>query len=146
MAGQIEEEKAFCEERGLSPREEATEFLLDILSDGPRMQREIVEIADQDGIALKTLKRAKKDEGIVSTKLANGWQWSLKNWVTGADADGDQEGQGGQEGHNSIYRKTGPLGPLADGDPTESRQNQTICQEGQGGHIPDGNTPMDDEV
>ncbi|MHB8115583.1 MAG: AAA family ATPase [Acidithiobacillus ferrivorans] len=146
LAGQIEEEKTSGDEKGLSPREEATEFLLDILSDGPRMQREIVELADQEGIALKTLKRAKKDEGIVSTKLANGWQWSLKNWVTGADADGDQESQGGQEGHNSTYRKTGPLGPLADGDPTESQQNQAICQEGQGGHIPCGNTLMDGEV
>ena len=120
------------EESGPSPREEATEFLRDILADGPRMQREIRELADQDGISINTLKRAKKDLGIMSTKLADGWQWRLKNWIDGT--------QGTQETHISIYRKTGALESLDDGDHTESPQNQVISQEGQQCqpcHIPD---------
>lgn len=54
--------------------------------------------------------------------------------------------KGAKKATISIYRKIGPLGPLADGDPMESRQNRAICQEGQGGHIPCGNTLMDGEV
>ena len=129
------------EESGPSPREEATEFLRDILADGPRMQREIRELADQDGISINTLKRAKKDLGIMSTKLADGWQWRLKNWI-----DGTQGTQGTQETHISIYRKTGPLGSLDDGEPKESQQNQALRQECQGDHILDDDTPMDGEV
>lgn len=45
-----------------------------------------------------------------------------------------------------IYKKTGNVGTLDDGDPTESPQNQVIAQEGQPCHIPDDDTPMDGEV
>ncbi len=138
LAGQIEDDKKAGEESGPSPREEATDFLLDFLADGPRMQREIRELADQDGISVNTLKRAKKDLGIISTKLADGWQWRLKNWIDGT--------QGTQETHISIYRKTGPLGSLDDGEPTESQQNQALRQECQGDHIPEDDTPMDGEI
>ncbi len=138
LAGQIEDDKKPGEESGPSPREEATEFLLDILADGPRMQREIRELADQDGISVNTLKRAKKGLGIMSTKLADGWQWCLKNWIDGT--------QGTQETHISIYRKTGPLGSLDDGDHTESPQNQALRQECQGDQLPDDDTPTDGEV
>ncbi|MHB8249070.1 MAG: hypothetical protein ACYDCX_09350 [Acidithiobacillus sp.] len=124
LAGQIEEEKP-AQEKGPSPREEATDFLLDFLADGPRMQREIAELADQEGIALKTLKRAKKDHGVLSEKVADGWQWRLP------------ENQGGQKAHNSIYRKTGPLGPLDDDDPAETQQNRAFPESGQEGHFDD---------
>ena len=137
LAGQIEDDQKSREESGPSPREEATDFLLNFLADGPRMFGEIKEAADQDGIAPATLKRAKKGLGVLSTKLAGGWQWRLKNWMP----DDAQESQGDQGDHISIYRKTGPLDPLDYDDPTESQQNQAFRQECQGDHIPD-----DDEL
>ena len=142
LAGQIEEEKQ-AEDRGPSPREEATDFLLDVLADGPRMFMEIKEAADQDGIAPATLKRAKKGLGILSTKLANGWQWSLKNWMP---PDGGQECQGDQEYQKPKGTKTDPLDPLACSEPAESLQNQPLRQDCQGDHIPDDDTLMDGEL
>ena len=149
LAGQIEDDKKPGEESGPSPREEATGFLLEILADGPRMQREIRELADQDGIAWRTLMRAKKDEGVVSTKLAEGWQWHLKNWIPSADTDDDQESQGCQESHISIYRKTGIVGTLESPQPQESPEMLAFVQEVQQCqpcHTQDDDTPMDGEV
>lgn len=142
LAGQIEDDKKPGEESGPSPREEATEFLLDILADGPRMFGEIKEAADQDGIAPATLKRAKKGLGVLSTKLANGWQWRLKNWMP----DDAQESQGDQGYQLSKGTKTDPLDPLGHSEPTESQQNRALRQECQGDHILDDDTPMDGEV
>ncbi|MHB8236275.1 MAG: AAA family ATPase [Acidithiobacillus ferrivorans] len=148
LAGQIEDDKTPGEEKGPSPREEATDFLLEILADGPRMQREIKELADQDGIAWRTLMRAKKGEGVVSTKLAEGWQWHLKNWTPGADADGDQESQGCQESHISKGLETGIVGTLESAEATETPEMLAFKQEGQGDqqcHIPD-DALLDGEV
>ena len=72
------------DDKGPSPREEATGFLLGILADGPRMQRDIEELAAQEGISKATMRRAKVDLGVTSQKMAHGWQWTLKNWVQGA--------------------------------------------------------------
>ncbi|MHB1322382.1 MAG: hypothetical protein ACYCY0_12585, partial [Acidithiobacillus ferrivorans] len=140
LAGQIEDEKASGEEKGLSPREEATDFLLDFLADGPKLEKEIRECAGQECIAKRTLDRAKKEMGVVSVRIGKAWGWHLKNWIPGTRADGDQEG------HIPIYKKTGNVGTLDDGDPTESPQNQIIAQESQPCHIPDDDTPMDGEV
>jgi putative DNA primase/helicase len=148
LAGQIEDDKKPGEESGPSPREEATEFLLDILADGPRMQREIKELADQDGIAWRTLMRAKKGEGVVSTKLAGGWRWHLKNWTPGADTDGDQESQGCQESHISKGLETGIVGTLESAEATETPEMLAFEQEGQGDqqcHIPN-DALLDGEV
>ncbi|MHB8247985.1 MAG: AAA family ATPase [Acidithiobacillus sp.] len=140
LAGQIEDDKKPGEESGPSPREEATDFLLDILAGGPKLEKEIRECAGQECIAKRTLDRAKKEMGVVSVRIGKAWGWHLKNWIPGTRADDDQEGQGCQERHISIYRKTGNVGTLDDGDHTESPQNQVISQEGQQCqpcHIPD---------
>lgn len=128
LADQIEGEGSGSYGRG-APREEAKEFLLRTLDDGPRMQREIMALADQEGIASKTLKRAKKELGVISTQLSNGWQWSLKNWT-----------QGGSEGHRAPIpcgTKTCPPGPLGIHHPTETQQNQVVSQDDPEGHVAD---------
>ncbi|MCL5979780.1 MAG: AAA family ATPase [Gammaproteobacteria bacterium] len=125
LAGQIEEER-WEQERGPSPREEATEFLLGVLADGPKLQKEIAELADQEGITPITLKRAKKGLGIPSTKAADGWLWSLPRV------------QRDQEGHISVYRKTDSLDPLDDPHTAETQENRAFRQEGQGDHFDDG--------
>lgn len=67
-----------------SVREEAAEFLLEALADGPRPQPEVTKEARALGISEKTLRRAKGDLGVVSTpryepgrRGAAGHDWKL---------------------------------------------------------------------
>jgi hypothetical protein len=65
------------EEKGA--RQEAEDFLRDILSEGPRPQKQIGEEAMQAGIADRTLRRAKKRLKLVARKrgMAGGWEWGF---------------------------------------------------------------------
>jgi len=149
LAGQIEDDKKPGEESGPSPREEATDFLLDILAEGPKLEKEIRECAGQECIAKRTLDRAKKEMGVVSVRIGKAWGWHLKNWISGTRADDGQEGQGCQERHISIYRKTGNVGTLESAEATETPEILAFEQEGQQCqpcHIPEDDTPMDGEV
>ncbi len=58
-------------------REEARRFLLDLLKDGPAMAAEAERECLEAGFSVRTLKRAKKDLGIVSEKTAEGWCWAV---------------------------------------------------------------------
>lgn len=57
----------------------ASEFLLTVLADGAKPSVEIADLAEQEHIALPTLRRAKKKEGIIAYKTAEGWYWRLPN-------------------------------------------------------------------
>lgn len=78
-------------------REEAVALLRGILADGPRRSRDVYQDAQHAGIAERTLKRAKKDAGVIAQKEGmNGpWWWRLPT------SEGGQE-----EGHMS---ESGPL-------------------------------------
>jgi hypothetical protein len=97
------------------------------------MQRDIKELAGQEDIAWRTLMRAKKAEGVISVKLADGWQWRLKNWMP----ESDQESQGCQECQIPKGMKTGIVGTLESAESTETPQMLAIEQESQECHIPD---------
>jgi hypothetical protein len=62
-------------------RHEAREFLLERLEAGPVKSDDLIEEAKQDGIAKRTLDRAKKELGIKSrktpTKFDGEWFWEL---------------------------------------------------------------------
>jgi putative DNA primase/helicase len=62
-------------------RHEAEEFLRERLADGPVKQREIVDEAEANCIAKRTLERAKKQLNVVSRKNSKEtdgeWMWSL---------------------------------------------------------------------
>jgi len=60
-------------------KREAKEFLLERLKAGPVKADEIFEEAKQEDIAVKTLKRAKKDLGVISRKngFDGAWMWEL---------------------------------------------------------------------
>lgn len=60
-------------------KEEARDFLRDILADGPVPQAEVTEKADEQGIATRTLKRAKEALDVESEKqgLDGPWLWRL---------------------------------------------------------------------
>jgi hypothetical protein len=82
-------------------RDDAADFLRAMLADGPRLAKEVQAEARAAGITKRTLERAKKLLGVISSKagLAAGWQWSLPS---------DPEcGQGGQHAHT---QKGGRLG------------------------------------
>jgi putative DNA primase/helicase len=64
---------------GRAARREAEEFLKVELADGPKLASAVTEAADDLGISERTLKRARKDLGVISEKpgYKAGWQWSL---------------------------------------------------------------------
>jgi hypothetical protein len=60
-----------------TPRKEAKEWLRAALADGSVPSSAIYEKAKTDGIAKKTLERAKKELGVESTQSGRAWTWSL---------------------------------------------------------------------
>lgn len=60
--------------------DEARELLLTVLTDGPVLQQEVMRFAREAGISERTLRRAKKKEGIESRRQGYGkepWYWQL---------------------------------------------------------------------
>ncbi len=82
-----------------SAREEAMEFLRDTLAAGPVRSEEVEKAARAGKISESTLKRAKKDLGVVAKKEGGNGPWSW--WLP--------EGKGTKEDQAS---KSGPLEPL----------------------------------
>jgi hypothetical protein len=64
-------------EEGESPRDEARQWIMAQLKDGPVPAAEIKARAGRDGIAKNTLERAKKELRVVSTQTADGWSWAM---------------------------------------------------------------------
>lgn len=60
-------------------RDEAEAFLLNALADGPLSANEVKKLAREEGIAERTLFRAKKKAGIVAKQRGHhaGWVWAL---------------------------------------------------------------------
>src|SRR5262249_47635844 len=62
-------------------KQEARDFLLDRLEAGPANAEDVIAEAEQNGIAKRTLYRAKRDLGIKSRKgrgkTDDGWTWEL---------------------------------------------------------------------
>lgn len=65
--------------RNASPRDKATEFLRDLLADGPHRAAEIQGFAQDDGISERTLKRAKSDLNVQAYQEGGKWWWRLPN-------------------------------------------------------------------
>jgi hypothetical protein len=78
---EITANEAMAAAGGHTARREAKEFLLERLEGGPVKADDIIEEAKQEGIAEKTLRRAKKELGIKSRKTPAGfdgtWTWEL---------------------------------------------------------------------
>ena len=71
------------------------------LAHGPVAAVEIMQMAEEQGISVKTLNRAKSALGVISIKRHNRWYWELPVEVecTKVAQDG-QDGQDGQQGHH----------------------------------------------
>jgi hypothetical protein len=59
-----------------SPRADAIQFLRDELK-APRPSKEMEELAEREGIALRTLKRAMKEIGVISKKEGFQGPWFM---------------------------------------------------------------------
>lgn len=96
---------------------EAKAFLLKVLAGGPIPARQIFAEARDAGHAERTLKRAKADLGIESTKgeMSGKWAWSLPT-------------KGAKGGQDCRTQNVGTLGPLR----KQVGQTDEECQEGQG--------------
>lgn len=77
----VEAMQAASNNRAPTARDEAKKFLTDILASGPVAKTEIEETAEANGIAERTLFRAKAELGIIAKKEPNsfngGWFWCL---------------------------------------------------------------------
>ncbi len=56
---------------------EAVEFLSEILADGALSTAEVIELAEESGIAKRTLERARKEMGVKSSKVDGVWTMEL---------------------------------------------------------------------
>lgn len=70
---------AVVDQEDRSTRDEAREFLTDLLTFGPVPARRVKDAARDAGISESTLKRAKSDLGVKAAKqgMEGGWSWSL---------------------------------------------------------------------
>jgi putative DNA primase/helicase len=75
------------EHRGPQPtiRDSVAEWLVNLLSDGPRPVKEIRQQASVAGLSWATVRRAQESLGIVPQKMSweEGWVWELPNEVVG---------------------------------------------------------------
>jgi putative DNA primase/helicase len=71
----------------LADRLDARELLRVVLADGPVASKQIIADAREAGIGERTLRKAKADLGVKSTKagLGGGWTWSLPEVCTEGD-------------------------------------------------------------
>lgn len=109
-------------------RDEACDWLLATLVDGPVAAKEVLRKARDEGIAERTLRRASKTLNVLveqhrGDKSITGWTWSLPTYTNGnlgnvgsvgnLGLDG-QGGQDGQHGHTQTRRTDPELQSLAD--------------------------------
>jgi putative DNA primase/helicase len=84
----IEAMQAATQAKSNTARDDAKQFLVDILAKGPISSNEIEEAAKADGISRPTLFRAKKDLKIEAKKdgVRGGWAWHLPTSQHWSDA------------------------------------------------------------
>jgi 5S rRNA maturation endonuclease (ribonuclease M5) len=117
--------------------DEAKGFLRDVLKDGPRRSTEVYELMESEGIAKKTLKRAKKELGIESERLDpedRCWYFVPPDTWTSCSNQGGHTDQGGQTAESAGPLDSvapNPLPTLQNGDSAPTSR-ETSGQGGQG--------------
>jgi hypothetical protein len=70
-----------------APKVKAMKFLSGLLADGPHAAAEVYGLSADDGIAVRTLKRAKVDLGVESYQEGRSWYWKLPEDDEADDAE-----------------------------------------------------------
>jgi hypothetical protein len=78
-AEQITSAPATADERG--DRDDARTFVREFLADGPQPSEDMLRAAEANGVSRRTLFRARKDEGVVSTREADPKSGRMTRWV-----------------------------------------------------------------
>jgi putative DNA primase/helicase len=89
-------------EASRSAKDEATDFLADLLDAGPVSAKDVQSAAREAGIGVKSLRTAKDALGIKPEKsgMKGGWVWSLRRCPNNAEDVPSREGtSSGSEGH-----------------------------------------------
>jgi putative DNA primase/helicase len=83
----LEAMKAATDNRAPAARDDAKKFLADLLKDGPIETNEIKKAAEGNGIAWRTIERAKSDLNVTAKTDGVGkpWTWRLPDRPTGRD-------------------------------------------------------------
>lgn len=86
------------EDDARTERDEASEWLQDVLAEGPLNAADVKVLAQRNGLAWRTVCRAKKALGVQSKKgaMRGGWTWQLP-----------EDCQGGHEDAEGCHSKTG---------------------------------------
>ena len=91
---------------------EAQSFIRTILQNGAVPSADILAMAQERGIAEKTLQRAKSELGVYSRKIDGMWCWELP--IEGVFTEIVEDNQGGQHGHGFQDGHHTPLTMLPD--------------------------------
>lgn len=100
--------------KGRTERDDAAEWLTELLAHGPRPARDVERDAREAGHSIATVRRAKAAIGVVSRKPAFGgpWEWTLP----AEDAQPPKMlTQGAHTPASERLGRTGPKNPLLDG-------------------------------
>jgi len=93
-----------------SQMDRAVSFLKRFLGGVPMLATDLMEMADEEGISEKTLKRAKSALGVISRKTGEQWYWILPIDVKFKEVC--QDAQEGQEGQEILMDSLTSLAPL----------------------------------
>lgn len=96
-----------CGARSPGKREEAAEFITEILSNGPVSSKRVYREGSNAGLSKRTLDRTKKLLGIIATRNENQWFWTLNAKVA----------KPGSEMENIEGCQIGPSGKVGNLDP-----------------------------
>lgn len=137
--------KAPLDEEEKTALDEAADFLQEELSDGPMAAKFIKKSARENGIAEKTLYRAKTHLKIKSEKETYGWTWALPDNQDGHDDHLDHLGnknpdlQENQDGHqdgqpaDDDHLENGEYSPYLSEDGQDGQDGQGTCMHGTEG-------------
>lgn len=124
---------------GRTERDDAADWLRDLLAHGPRPAREVEREARDAGYSIATVRRAKAAIGVVSRKPAFGdpWEWTLP-----APAEDAQPPKMlTEDAHTPASEHLGEKLAEIDGNPPKMLNGEGVSALGDGERL--GNTPTD---
>ena len=81
---------------GKTQRDDAADWLRELLADGPLHQKDVADAAKANGVSAATLRRAKVKAGVISQKHGNGrdayWEWRLPDQRCAEDVEDAHSG------------------------------------------------------